>query len=88
MTIIIHGIFVCSNLKDYVHGQLMASQSESIIRLSKCIGVLMEMQGKFDDGLRTAKPLTDHHTKPKMAEDIKLVVTELVSQRIFENQSG
>lgn len=76
-----------SNLKDFVHGQLYG-QADSIIRLSRCIGTLMEMQENFDDGLRTAKPLSDHHTKPKMAEDIKLVVMELVSQRVFENQVG
>ena len=67
---------------------MMSSQTDSIIRLLKCIGTLMEMREKFDDGLRTAKHPSDHHTKPKMAEDIKLEVTELVSQHVFKNQVG
>ena len=80
--------FVYRNLKDAVHGQLASQAEDSIIRLSKCIGTLMEMQDNFDDGLRTTKPLSDHHVKPKTTEDIKLVVSELVSQRVFWTQDG
>ena len=39
----------------------------------------MEMQDNFNDGLRTTKPMSDHHVKPEITEDIKLVVTELVT---------
>ena len=69
--------FVYRNLKDAVHGQLASQAEDSIIRLSGAFGTLMEMQDNFDDGLRTTKPLSDHHVKPKTTEDIKLVVSSL-----------
>ena len=72
-----------SNLKDFVHGQLAAKAEASIIRLSKCIGYLMELQRRFDEGLTTSKPPSDRHVKPKTEKDINLVVKELVSQRAF-----
>ena len=75
--------FVYRNLKDAVHGQLASQAEDSITRLSECIGTLMEMQYNFDDGLSTTKPLLDYHVKPKTMEDIKLVVSELVSQCVF-----
>ena len=67
----------------------MASQmGASIVRLSRCIGVLMELQDSFDEGLRLAKPQSDHHSKPKTMEDIKLVVKELQSQQVYQSQGA
>ena len=78
----------CSNLKDFVHGHLATKAETSIVRLSRCVGLLMELTQKFDEGLATSKPLPDHHVKPKTAQDIQLVVQKLMSQRAFNVEDG
>ena len=60
----------------------------SIVRLSKCIGILMELQHNFDEGLKTRTLLSDKHSRPKVMKDITLVVKELQSQQVFQSQSG
>ena len=77
---------VFRNLKEFVHGQMASQMGASMVRLSRCIGVLMELQHNFDEGLRMANPLSDQHSKPKTMEDIKLVVKELLSQQVFQSQ--
>ena len=78
----------CRNLKDFVHGQLAAKAETSIVRLSRCVGFLMELKQKFDEGLTTSKPMSDHHTKAKTVQDIQLVVNELMSQQAFKIKDG
>ena len=45
---------------------------------------MLQLQDKFEEGLTTAKPLSDHHVKPKSTQDIQFVVNELMAQRAFK----
>lgn len=71
-----------------MHGQLAAKAEASIVRLSRCVGFLMELKRKFDEGLATAKPLSHQHVPPQTAKDIDLVVKELMSQQVFSIGDG
>ena len=79
-----HQLHVHRNLKDYITGLHANKSDNAIVRVSKCMDVLMELKHNFRTGLgKSVAAPSDLHSPANHAQDLKAVIDEVLAVNAF-----
>ena len=82
-------LHVCRNLKDYITALHANKSDNAIVRVSKCMDVLMELKHNFRTGLgKSVAAPSDLHSPANHTQDFKAVIEEVMAMDAFTAHSS